>query len=188
LLPSVAQLEHVRGLANTTRERLRGKTDVLFVLPDYHANRPRACMQGWARSYVVVTPDGLALPCHAARDLPGLTFDDVRSAPLSEIWAGSQALQKYRGSAWLPEPCQSCDQREKDFGGCRCQAFALTGDASSTDPACNLTPSHALVRDARARAEREDVSTPLTLRRAPQRRLGGNAADEAAIAPIELAD
>lgn len=169
LLPSAEQLARVRCLAATTRERLSGKTDVLFVLPDYYANRPRACMQGWARNYLVVTPDGLALPCHAARDLPGLVFDDVRTTPLSEIWSQSTALRAYRGDSWLPAPCRDCAEQAKDFGGCRCQAFALTGDAGATDPACSFTPAHALIRAARAHAELNDASTPLTLRRAPQR-------------------
>lgn len=169
LLPSAADLDEVRRLANAARQRLRGKTDVLFVLPDYYADRPRACMQGWAQHHLVITPDGLALPCHAARDLPGLSFADVRETALEEIWAHSPALQTYRGSDWLPEPCRSCDDKHKDHGGCRCQAFALTGDAAATDPACNLTPAHAIVRDARVRAAHA-VSTPLTLRRAPQRR------------------
>lgn len=167
LLPSAEQLEHARGLVTAARERLRGKTDVLFVLPDYYADRPRACMQGWAQSYLVVTPDGLLLPCQAARDLPGLQFDDVRTAPLAELWASSSALAKFRGTAWLPEPCVSCIARDRDFGGCRCQAFALTGDAAAADPACGLTPSHHLVQAARARAVMA-VPAPLELRRAPR--------------------
>lgn len=111
LLPSGEQLEAARRLAIEARTRLHGKTDVLFVLPDYYADRPRACMQGWGKHYLVVTPDGLALPCHAARDLPGLSFDDVRSAPLSEIWASSPALAAYRGVDWLPDPCRTCSDR-----------------------------------------------------------------------------
>lgn len=168
LLPTAAQLEYARQLALAARERLRGTTDVSFVLPDYYAGRPRACMQGWGRSYLVVTPDGLLLPCQAARDLPGLHFDDVRSAPLSELWLDSSALNAFRGDTWHQEPCRSCDQREKDFGGCRCQAFQLTGEAAAPDPACQLTPSHQLIRAARARAEVAAVSAPLLLRRAPR--------------------
>ncbi|RYZ03083.1 MAG: pyrroloquinoline quinone biosynthesis protein PqqE [Myxococcales bacterium] len=169
LLPSAHQLEEARQLAAASRERLAGKTDVLFVLPDYYGDRPRACMQGWASSYLVVTPDGLALPCQAARDLPGLLFDDVRSAPLAEIWARSPALGAFRGADWLPQPCRGCAERERDFGGCRCQAFALTGDASAPDPACSVTPSHHLIRSARQRAELGAPSAPLELRRAPRR-------------------
>jgi len=169
LLPSFEQLARARELAVAARERLMGKTDVLFVLPDYYAGRPRSCMQGWAQSYLLITPDGLVLPCHAARDLPGLEFDDVRLAPLAQIWAESPALGRFRGSEWQPEPCRSCVERSRDGGGCRCQAFALSGDASAPDPTCSLSPSHHLVRTARQQAERP-VSTPLQLRRAPQAR------------------
>ena len=169
LLPSAEQLERARDLAQAARARLLGRTDVLFVLPDYYAGRPRACMGGWGQSYLVVTPDGLLLPCHAARDLPGLRFDDVRSAPMAELWTTSPALAKFRGHEWLPEPCRTCDHRELDFGGCRCQAFALTGNVGAADPACRFTPSHALVRSARARASGSEPPAPLVLRRAPQR-------------------
>lgn len=169
LLPSAEQLEHARKLATAARQRLAGKTDVLFVLPDYYADRPRACMQGWAQSYVVVTPDGLLLPCQAARDLPGLHFDDVRSAALEDLWASSSALRRFRGRDWLPAPCRTCDESERDFGGCRCQAFALTGDVTAPDPACSVTPSHHLVRAARARAAAAPSSAKLLLRRAPRR-------------------
>jgi PqqA peptide cyclase len=170
LLPSAEQLDRARQLAMAARQRLLGKTDVLFVLPDYYADRPRACMQGWGQSYLVVTPDGLLLPCQAARDLPGLQFDHVGSAPLAEIWSNSAALGKFRGNAWQAEPCRSCKDRDKDFGGCRCQAFALGGDAAAPDPACSLTPSHQLVQAARARAAAGVALTPLELRRTPQRR------------------
>lgn len=167
LLPSVEQLAKVRQLAALARTRLMGKTDVVTVLPDYYADRPRGCMSGWARHYVVVTPDGLALPCHAARDLPGLDFDDVRTVPLSTSWRTSPGLRRYRGVDWLPTPCRDCAAREKDFGGCRCQAFALTGDSAATDPACQHAPSHPLVLDARSRAARAEAA-PLILRRAPK--------------------
>lgn len=169
LLPSAAQLEHARRLAASARERLAGKTDVLFVLPDYYADKPRPCMQGWGRSYLVVTPDGLLLPCQAARDLPGFVFDDVRQAPLAEAWVSSETLSRFRGTEWLPSPCRDCDERERDFGGCRCQAFALTGDASAPDPACSVTPAHHLIRAARARAASPPSPAPLQLRRAPRR-------------------
>jgi PqqA peptide cyclase len=168
LLPSSAQLEQARELVKAARLRLRGKIDLLFVLPDYYAGRPRACMQGWAERYLVVTPDGLLLPCHAARDVGGLKFDDVRSAPLAELWASSPALRRFRGDDWLPDPCRSCDDRHRDFGGCRCQAFRLTGDAAAPDPACQLTPAHELVRAARRQAERPPADAPLRLRSRPQ--------------------
>jgi pyrroloquinoline quinone biosynthesis protein E len=124
------------------------------VLPDYYADLPRACMDGWARRFIVVSADGLALPCHAARDLAGLTFPDLRRHSLAFAWHESDAFRRFRGEGWMSEPCRSCDRRTLDFGGCRCQAFQLTGDAAAADPACRLAPGHALVRGARQRAER----------------------------------
>jgi pyrroloquinoline quinone biosynthesis protein E len=153
LLPTRSQIERARTAAREAKERLRGRMEVIFVLPDWHADRPRACMDGWGRRFVVVAPDGAVLPCQAARSLP-LVFASARGAGLARAWKESDALQSLRGIAWMPEPCRSCDHREVDFGGCRCQAFALTGDLRATDPACSLAPRHALVRDARARAER----------------------------------
>jgi pyrroloquinoline quinone biosynthesis protein E len=159
LLPTRAQLDHARTVAHAARERLAGGVEVVFVLPDWHADRPRACMDGWGRRFVVVAPDGTVLPCHAARTLP-LKFDNVRSAPLAQVWHGSEAMRAFRGTDWMPEPCSSCDRRDVDHGGCRCQAFALTGDPKSTDPACSLAPAHGLVVQARGRAE-ADRSEPV---------------------------
>ena len=162
LMPSRAQLDAARAQVASARARLRGTLEILFVLPDYHTDRPRTCMNGWGQRYVIVAPDGRAMPCQAAHVLP-LEFPSVRAHSLAEIWNGSEAFAKYRGSDFLPEPCQSCDQREVDLGGCRCQAFLLTGDASATDPVCSLAPRHDLVVDARAAAA--EVAPPLTLRR-----------------------
>ena len=134
-------------------ERLRGKIEILFVRPDYYADRPRACMDGWARRYIVVTPDGVVLPCHQAGSIAGLPSRPSRARPLAAIWSDSPALRAYRGDAWMPAPCRTCDERHTDFGGCRCQAFALLGDAGATDPACALSPRHDIVRAARARAD-----------------------------------
>ncbi len=153
LLPTGAALDRARAVAADARRRNEGRMQVVFVMPDWHADRPRACMDGWARRFVVVAPDGAVLPCHAARALP-LTFETVRSRPLREVWTDGEALRAYRGDAWMAEPCKSCDRRDIDFGGCRCQAFALTGDLHATDPACTLSPQHALVRAAREEAER----------------------------------
>lgn len=166
LLPSHAEIEAARAVASAAKRRLAGSIDVLFVLPDYFADRPRACMSGWAERYLVVTPDGLLLPCHAARDLPGLRFDDVRQAPLAELWAHSAALNQYRGEAGLPPDCRDCDGRHGDRGGCRCQAFQLTGDAAAIDPACRLAPAHALVRAARVSHGLAGLP-PMQLRRTP---------------------
>ncbi|MET0593604.1 MAG: pyrroloquinoline quinone biosynthesis protein PqqE, partial [Polyangiaceae bacterium] len=140
LLPSKEQLERARGIADRARERLRGKMEVLFVLPDYYADRPRACMDGWGRRFIVIAPDGLILPCHAAHTLPGLTFPRASEGALGVAWNDGEAFQRFRGESWMPEPCKSCDKRHTDFGGCRCQAFHLTGDAAATDPVCRFSP------------------------------------------------
>lgn len=151
LLPTLAQLEHAQKVALAAKERLTGKMDVLFVKPDYFSQWPRACMDGWARRFVQVVPDGTVVPCHQATSITTLTFDKVTEKSLGEIWERSPALNAFRGDEWMSEPCKSCERKSIDFGGCRCQAFALTSDASATDPACKLSPAHDLV--ARAKAE-----------------------------------
>jgi PqqA peptide cyclase len=168
LMPSREQLATARAAALAASDRLRGKIEILFVRPDYYADRPRACMDGWARRYVVVTPDGTALPCHQAGSITTLSFENVRDRSLGDIWNDSPAFQAFRGEAWMPDPCRTCDERERDFGGCRCQAFALTGDAAATDPACDRAPQHDLVLAARlhaARAEAPAAPPPIRLRR-----------------------
>jgi pyrroloquinoline quinone biosynthesis protein E len=134
LLPTQAQLARAREIAGEARRRLRGPMEVLFVTPDYYTDLPKACMDGWGRRFIVVSPDGLVLPCHAAHTLPGLRFDSVKDRPLREIWLDSPGFNAFRGESWMPEPCRSCERREIDFGGCRCQAFHLTGNAAATDP------------------------------------------------------
>ncbi len=129
-------------------ERLRGKVRIDMVVPDYHARYPKACMGGWGRQLLLIDPAGRALPCHAAGVIPGMRFDNVREHTLDWIWMSSEAFQKFRGENWMPEPCRSCDRRNEDFGGCRCQAFLLTGNASATDPICEFAPLHHLVEDA----------------------------------------
>ena len=150
LMPTTEQLAAAGAIATAAKARLAGKMELLFVKPDYFGTTPKACMDGWARRFVHVIPTGHVLPCHAAMSIAGLTFDSVRERSLAEIWRDSPAMQAFRGEAWMQEPCKSCDRRALDFGGCRCQAFALTGDAAATDPACALSPQHALVEDARA--------------------------------------
>lgn len=125
---------------------------VVFVLPDYQAGRPRACMDGWARCTLLVAPDGIALPCHAARALPGFQWPSVLEESLATIWSWSPGFAAFRGEDWMREPCRSCARRSEDFGGCRCQAFALTGDPANTDPACELSPHHTVVDRARSSA------------------------------------
>ena len=156
LLPDEDALARARDVADRARRRLGGRMEIVFVLPDYHAGYPKPCMDGWARRYVIVTPDGTALPCHAAHTIPGLRFGSVRQETLAEIWRSSPGFSAFRGEDWMREPCRSCPQRGRDFGGCRCQAFHLTGDASATDPACRLAPTHALVARARDTA-RDDA-------------------------------
>jgi pyrroloquinoline quinone biosynthesis protein E len=152
LLPTREQLAQARAIAAEARRRLKGRMELLFVTPDYYVEFPNACMDGWGRRFLLVSPDGLVLPCHVAHTLPGLVWESVRERPLGEIWRDSPAFNAFRGEAWMPEPCRSCDRRATDFGGCRCQAYHLTGDAGATDPACSLAPSHALIEAARGEA------------------------------------
>jgi len=127
---------------------------IFFVVPDYFERRPKPCMNGLGSIFLTVTPDGTALPCHAARMLPGLEFPNVRESSLAQIWFESSGFTHYRGDAWMKEPCRSCPEKVKDFGGCRCQAYLMTGDAANADPVCDLSPHHHLVTEAVARADR----------------------------------
>jgi PqqA peptide cyclase len=155
LLPTAEQLARARELAAAARRRLAGRMEILFVTPDYYVETPKACMDGWGRRFIVVSPEGLVLPCHLAHTLPGLTWESVRQRPLTEIWRASPALNAFRGEEWMPEPCRSCDRRTIDFGGCRCQAYHLTGSAAHTDPTCVLAPRHDLIEAARREAVAE---------------------------------
>jgi PqqA peptide cyclase len=160
LLPTREQLDRSVELLKRAGERLRGKIHVEFVVPDYYAKYPKACMGGWGQKLMLVTPTGDALPCHAAQIIPGLHFDNLKDRSLREIWEKSEAFQKFRGEEWMPEPCKSCDRRGRDFGGCRCQAFLLTGDATATDPVCYLAPQRPMV-DAILGAVNESSTEPL---------------------------
>lgn len=142
LMPTVAQLEETTRLVEAAQQRLNGVLVIDYVIPDYYASRPKQCMGGWGRQFFNISPAGKVLPCHAAETITGMTFDSVRDHPLDWIWNHSAAFNRYRGTDWMPEPCRSCAHKEEDFGGCRCQAFALTGDAGNTDPACALSPMH----------------------------------------------
>jgi pyrroloquinoline quinone biosynthesis protein E len=153
LMPSRAQLEQANAAVEQARADLRGRITIDYVVPDYYAARPKACMGGWARRIINITPAGLALPCHAAETLPGFTWPSVRTTALGVVWRDDPGFARFRGTAWMPEPCRSCDQREIDWGGCRCQAFALTGDAAATDPACALSPAHFMMSDAVAASD-----------------------------------
>ena len=142
LMPSMAQVDECLRVVEAARIRLHGVLEIDHVLPDYYADRPKACMGGWARQFFNISPAGKVLPCHAAESITTLHFDSVRDHSITWIWHHSDAFNAYRGTAWMPEPCQSCPNKEEDFGGCRCQAFALTGDAGATDPACSLSSRH----------------------------------------------
>ena len=140
LLPTREQLDRSLELIKQAQERRKGKIRIESVVPDYYAKFPKPCMGGWGRKLILITPSGDALPCHAAQVIPGLKFGNVKSRSLREIWENSDAFQKFRGEEWMQEPCRSCDRREQDFGGCRCQALLLAGDAAATDPVCSLSP------------------------------------------------
>ena len=148
LMPTRAQLQKaVADIANAEK-RLSGKMRIDSVVPDYYAKYPKACMGGWGRRLMLINPSGKALPCHAAEVLPGLSFENVLEKTLEWIWRESPSFQRFRSEEWMPEPCRSCDRRAEDFGGCRCQAFLLAGDAAVTDPACSLAPTHGIVESA----------------------------------------
>lgn len=142
LMPTAAQVERANDIAKAAAETYRGRMVIDYVTPDYFARRPKRCMDGWGNQFFAVSPRGLVLPCHAAETITGMRFSSVRDKTLEWIWGHDPAFQKFRGTQWMAEPCQSCDYRDRDLGGCRCQAFALTGDAASTDPVCALSPLH----------------------------------------------
>jgi len=158
LLPGRDQLEAATAEVEAARARFKGRMVIDYVTPDYYAERPKACMGGWGRRFINITPTGKALPCHAAETLPGLNFPSVRDESLAAIWRSSPAFERYRGTGWMAEPCRSCDRREVDWGGCRCQALALTGDAANTDPACALSPHHPTMQAAITAADRSPAS------------------------------
>ena len=141
LLPTRRQIDSSLETLKRAQQRLRGKMRIEYVVPDYYARFPKACMGGWGRKLMLIVPSGDVLPCHAARIIRGLTFDNVKDRGLREIWENSAAFQKFRGEDWMQEPCRSCDRREVDFGGCRCQAMLLVNDAAATDPVCSLSPN-----------------------------------------------
>ena len=145
LLPTREQLDFSIDFLKAAQQKFEGKIRVEYVVPDYYAKYPKPCMGGWGRKLMLITPNGDVLPCHAARVIPGLSFENVKSRGLREIWESSDAFQEFRGESWMQEPCKSCDRRTQDFGGCRCQAFLLAGDAAATDPVCSLAPERSKV-------------------------------------------
>ena len=162
-MPTRAQLERATEVVAKAAERLKGILVIDTVVPDYYARYPKACMGGWGRRFLNITPSGKVLPCHAAETIPDLRFERAGERRLADIWENSAAFQRFRGTEWMPEPCRSCERRELDWGGCRCQALALTGDAANTDPACELSPRHAEVV-ALAEAESGAVPPPFVYR------------------------
>jgi PqqA peptide cyclase len=168
LLPSRAQAEAAEVVVRAARERLRDRMDVIYVLPDYYSRYPKPCMGGWASRQLTVTPNGDVLPCPAAQSLP-LPRASVRAEPLERIWTGSAVMNAFRGTGWMPAPCRSCERRTVDFGGCRCQAFQLTGDAARTDPVCHLSPDHDLVARAVEAANADARADDLPLIARPHR-------------------
>jgi pyrroloquinoline quinone biosynthesis protein E len=152
--------EQLMAASRSVRERAKDPSGptVLFVLPDYFSDRPKPCMGGWGRLALVVDPTGRVLPCHEAGEIPGLVFWNATDRSVAECWSEAPGMQAFRGTDWMPEPCRSCPEKERDFGGCRCQAFRLAGDARLTDPACSLSPDHD--RIVRARADLSESWVP----------------------------
>jgi len=141
LLPTREQLAKAEIVAKEYQERMKGKSRIIYVIPDYFESRPKPCMNGWGAIFLTIAPDGTALPCHEAGQLP-IDFPNVKNVSVEEAWKDSPGFNHFRGFEWMKEPCRSCDEKEKDFGGCRCQAFMMTGDASNTDPVCDKSPNH----------------------------------------------
>jgi len=170
LLPTAEQFRRAAAIVAEARERLEGRLVIDYVPPDYHATYPKACMGGWGQVGLVVTPSGKVMPCHAAESLKGMEFETVGNRRLADIWADGAAFRAFRGEDWMQEPCRSCDRRDRDFGGCRCQAFAITGDARAADPVCTKSPHRHLV-DAviAAEAARAEADLPAF----EYRRIGG---------------
>ncbi|HET7793643.1 MAG TPA: pyrroloquinoline quinone biosynthesis protein PqqE [Rhizobacter sp.] len=168
LLPTHEQLRRAEEVTDAWRAKLGDKMRIFFVAPDYHEGKPKRCVNGWGSMFLTVTPDGTALPCHTAKMLPGLSFPSVKQHGLREIWFDSEGFNRYRGTGWMKEPCASCDQREVDLGGCRCQAYLLANDPAAADPVCVKSPHHARVVEAVERAgalaQRQAVEQPLVFR------------------------
>src|SRR5277367_3700736 len=160
LMPTHAQIEKAVAIVVDAEKRLAGRMRIDSVVPDYYAKYPKACMGGWGRRLMLINPSGRVLPCHAAEVIPGMRFENVRETTLEWIWRESASFGRFRGEDWMPEPCRSCDRREEDFGGCRCQAFLLAGDAGVTDPACSLAPAHGIV-EAAVREANSDIGAAL---------------------------
>ncbi len=164
LLPTRLQIDRAEGIVRKARERLAGAMHIIYVLPDYYNQYPKPCMGGWGRRQLTIAPNGNVLPCSAAGQITGLPVENVRQKSLAWIWDESELFNHFRGTDWMKEPCQSCARQRLDFGGCRCQAFQLTGDAAATDPVCHLSPNAHIIRQAvEAANQRPDEITPGSL-------------------------
>jgi pyrroloquinoline quinone biosynthesis protein E len=164
LMPTLQQVREAEREAHAWQQRLGPRMKIYFVVPDYYEQRPKPCMNGWGAVFLTVAPDGTALPCHAARQLPGLRFPNLRDTSVEEAWFRSEAFNHYRGFGWMKEPCRSCDEKEKDFGGCRCQAFQFTGDADNADPVCAKSPLRHRVDQVLDRVAQTTLEQPLVFR------------------------
>lgn len=153
LLPSREQLQRAEAVTQAFRERHGDRLRVFFVVPDYYENRPKKCMNGWGSVFLTIAPDGTALPCHTARMLPGFDFPSVREHDIEHIWVESDAFNRFRGKAWMKAPCRECPEQDDDLGGCRCQAYMITGDAAAADPVCTRSADRARIDEAVARAQ-----------------------------------
>ena len=168
LLPSRQQLIDAEAATNHFRQQHKGNMQVIFIVPDYYEERPKACCNGWGTTFLTVTPDGTALPCQSAHELPGFEFPNVKEKSLEWIWQQSPLFNDFRSNDWMQEPCKSCPDKEKDLGGCRCQAYLITGDKNATDPVCSLSPEHhkivEAIEQAKNHAEPQHQSQPLIFR------------------------
>jgi PqqA peptide cyclase len=165
-MPSKEQIDEAESIVKEFRERLGNKMQIYFVIPDYYDDRPKACMNGWGAIHLTIGPNGEALPCQEARVIKGLEFPNVRDQPLDWIWNNSPVFNAYRGDEWMKDPCKSCDEKENDHGGCRCQAYLLTGDAANTDPVCSKSPMHDIVESCVSNAiNPRRVEKPLVFRK-----------------------
>jgi pyrroloquinoline quinone biosynthesis protein E len=169
LLPTREQLQQAEKVVVEYQDKMKDKMKIIYVIPDYFETRPKACMNGWGSIFLTIAPDGTALPCHAAAQLPGLNAPNVKEHTIESIWNESSAFNKFRGLEWMQEPCRSCPEKEKDKGGCRCQAYMLTGDARNADPVCDKSPHHQqlvddVARIAKLSQKNSDAGQPLVFR------------------------
>jgi pyrroloquinoline quinone biosynthesis protein E len=165
-MPTAEQLQEAEAVVQRYRSEIGDCCKIFFVVPDYFETRPKRCMNGWGSVFLGIAPDGAALPCHTARSLPGLTFPNVKKHSIREIWYDSDAFNRFRGFDWMKEPCRSCEEKTIDAGGCRCQAYLLTGDPANADPVCDKSPHHEAVINVvrRAAVEREPQAQPIMFR------------------------